>query len=114
MTRATLKNAVPYVDDAFPDLLFLVPKPVARGWRWGSGPDNAALSVQIRHGDDAFGGPPRGGSLILDLPTTSLLRLRRRATDSDTDEIVTARIRHMCMRGQSSRCADLDVVLVAV
>jgi len=102
--RATLKNAVPYVDDAFPDLVFLVPKPVSRGWRWGSGPDSAGLSVLVRHGNDPC--------LMLDLPSTSLLHLRRRATESDTDEIVTARIRNLCMHGHSGRCAELDVVLV--
>jgi hypothetical protein len=49
---------------------------------------------------------------MLDLPSSSLLHLRRRATDSDTDEIVTARIRNLCMHGHSGRCAELDVVLV--
>ena len=102
--RITLKNSVPYVDDTFPDLLFLVPKKVARGWRWGFGPDNAVLGVQVRR--DA------GSTLMLDLPVSSTLHLRRRATEPDTDEFVTARIRNLCMRDHSTRCADIDVVLV--
>jgi hypothetical protein len=105
--RATLKNCVPYVDDEFKDIVFMVPKYVSRQWRWSEfqTPDHVVLSVFMRRNK-------HDPLLLLDLPSDALLHLRRRASAADTDEIVTARVRCLQITDYHGRRADIEIVLI--
>ena len=102
--RATCRNSVGYVDDEYPDLVFLVSKSVARQWRCSENqvPDHATLSVYMRRRQDPL--------LLLDLPSRALLRLRPRCRQMG--EEVVARVRSMLITDQHGRRADVEIVLV--
>ena len=104
----TLKNTMPYVDDDYPSLVFLVPKPTARQWRFTNGqtPTHALMGVAVQRGPD-------NSLLLLDLPLDATLRLRRRDADPDTDNVINARVRCLHISDTRGRCAEIDVVVMS-
>ena len=105
-TRYTLKNSMPFLDDEYPSLLFMVPKHVARQWRFSEGqaPTHTLMGVVVRRSPD-------NSLLLLDLPLDAVLRLYRRG-QSNRDDEVTVRVRGLYVYDAKGRCAELDAVLV--
>ena len=106
--RATLRNSVAYMDDNFPDLVFLVPKHVSREWQATeyNTPEFARVSVYMKRSRD-------NATLLLDLPSRTLLSLRPRkfAHRLDSGE-ATCRVRSLLITDQRGRRADIELVLL--
>jgi hypothetical protein len=101
----TLRLAAPFVDDEYPDLLFLVPKRIARQWRFSDGqtPDRALLTVHLQKGS---------GMMLLDLPTQAILHLRPRGSKPEATKIIEAQICHLDVTDARGRCAEIEIVVL--
>ena len=112
--RPTFRNSKPYYDENFPELVFLVPKYIARQWRLTENlfPDSATLSVFIRRDRDSM--------LLLDIPHRTSLLLRPRLLrpsqqkeggDDDEGESVACTVVNVVMLDRRGRRADVDVCI---
>ena len=91
--NATLKNSVPFVDESYPDLVFLIPKQTARLWRFegggGSGNEEPIeASVYVKKGGMG------GSTWLLDLETGARLTLCRPSADDGGDIPIQKRKTH--------------------
>ena len=111
--RRTLRDSIAFVDNEYPDLVFLAPRHVAREWLFSQyqTPVHTLLSVYMRRARDPL--------LLLDLPSNALLRLRPRRSNhhhqhQGDDEMVgvMARVRSLCMTDRHGRHAEVEIVLV--
>ena len=75
--NATLKNSVPFVDESYPDLVFLIPKQTARLWRFAGGGGDSISEEPIEASVYVKKGGMGGSTWLLDLETGARLSLCR-------------------------------------
>jgi hypothetical protein len=85
--NATLKNSVPFVDESYPDLVFLIPKQTARLWRFagGGGGGGGGNEEPIEASVYVKKGGMGGSTWLLDLETGARLTLCRPSADDGGD-----------------------------
>ena len=83
--NATLTNSVPFVDESYPDLVFLIPKQTARLWRFegGGGGGGSGNEEPIEASVYVKKGGMGGSTWLLDLETGARLRLCRPSSLAD-------------------------------
>jgi len=87
--NATLKNSVPFVDESYPDLVFLIPKQTARLWRFegggGGGGGGGGNEEPIEASVYVKKGGMGGSTWLLDLDSGARLTLCRPSADDGGD-----------------------------
>jgi len=73
--RLTLKNSVSFVDESYPDLVFLIPKATAKLWRIAGcvGDEESVIEASVYVKRDGIG----GSTWLLDLDSGARLTLKK-------------------------------------